>query len=367
VRYVDGRTFFRCSAKNFKLLRPPARKSGCRLKIVKKSGLPFIIRRYSARKAMVLGLLMFIGLIIYMTSFIWLVTVSGTNRLETAELLAKLHELGVAPGLFKRGLDPREIEEELMAAFPILSFANVAIKGTRAQLSVVETIHNKEFIDRSVPCDIIAAKDGIIVEVATEAGRPLVRPGDVVQAGDVLVSGELRAGAEDTGYQSYFVHAVSRVTAKRFYEYVFDVPLTYVIKSFTGKTSRNYGIILFDQKIYLENAASPFVNYDVKTEQTRLNFGADYPLPVIYFSETFCEFLPVTVRRDVGEAEIMGQTVVNARLMRELPEGSEVVGIEFIFEENENVLIVSAVAAVLEIISEQRPLFVQREAEIFEE
>jgi similar to stage IV sporulation protein len=367
VRYNEGRTFFCCSIKGFKLLRPPAVKSGSKLKIVRKSGLPFILRRYRSRKAMLLGMLAFVGLMLYLTSFIWLVNVSGNDRLETGELLAKLHELGVAPGLFKRGLDPREIEEELMAAFPALSFSSLEIKGTMARLNVVETIHNKEFVDRSLPCDVIAAKDGIIAEIATEAGRPLVRPGDVVRAGDVLVSGELRAGTDDMGYQSYYVHAVSKVTAKRFYEYVFDVPLTYIIKSFTGNVKRDYGIMLFNQKIYLENSASPFDNYDVRVDESRLNFGANYPLPVVYFKETFREFIPVTVARGVGEAEIMGQTIVNARLLRELPEGSEVVSAALSYTQNGDVLNVSAVVTVLEVISEQRILEIPQIIEIPEE
>ncbi|MCL2702993.1 MAG: sporulation protein YqfD [Defluviitaleaceae bacterium] len=356
VREKDGRTFLCVSVKGFRLMRQPAKKSGCKLKIVKKTGLPFILYRYRKRKVLALGLLLFIGLMVYLTSFLWLVTVSGNNLLETPALLGKLRELGVAAGLTKSGLNVREIEEELMAGFPNIAFANLRVKGTRAQLSIVETIQRKDFVDKSAPCDVVAAKDGLIHEIATDAGRPLVRPGDVVQAGDVLVSGELKAGADDTGYQSYFVHASSKVTAKLFYEYVFDVPLTYIIKSFTGNVKRNYGIILFNQKIYLEKSPSPFTNYDVKAEENRFNFGPDYPLPAAYFTDTFREFIPVTAHRTVEEAEIMGQTIVASRLLRELPPGSEVVSTEMSYERKDDVLVVSAVVAVLEVISEQRPL-----------
>jgi len=356
VCQIDGRTYFCVSIKAFRLLRIPAKKSGSRLKIAKKSGLPFILHRYTKRKAYLLGIALFAAMLLYLTSFIWLVTIDGNDIIEDAELQARLRGLGVAPGLHKRGLDAREIEEELMAAFPNLSFANLQIRGTRAAVSVVETIRPQAHVDPGIPSDIIAARDGIIVEVATTAGRPLVRPGDVVSAGDVLVSGELRVGVDDYSYQSYFVHAEGRVTARRYHEHIIHIPLTYTVKNFTGNVMRNYGIILFEQKVYLRNAASPFTNYEMTTEINRMSFGADYPLPVAYFTESFREFVPTETRRSFEEAEIMGRTVLDSRLMRELPEDSQVLAIDIAVEEVNDVLVITAHVAVVEAIGENREI-----------
>ena len=354
VRSVEGHTQFRVSIKGFRLLHHCARKSGCRLKIVEKFGLPFVLNRYRGRKFLVIGLLLFVGLIWYLTTFMWLVSVSGNNRIETEAILSRMAALGVSVGERKSGLDPREIEEALMLSFPTLAFANLQIRGTHARLEVVETIQNREAEDTG-PGDVIAAKDGIIVQIATEAGRPLFQPGDVVQAGDVLVSGEIRVG-EDGNYTSYFVRASSKVTAKRFYEYIFDVPLTYIIKSFTGNLMRNYGIILFDQKIYLRNLSSPFENYEIRTDENRLNFGADYPLPAAFFTETFKEFTPITAQRSVEEGLIMAQTIIASRLARELMGDSEVLETEITYEQREDVLTITARVEVVEIIGIQRPL-----------
>lgn len=355
VSHVDGLTRFHVSIKGFRLLLYCAKKSGCRLKIHKKTGIPFILRRYKGRKILALGLFLAIGLIWYLGSFVWLITITGNSRLESGEITAKLSELGVFVGARRSNIVLRDIEEGLMAAFPTMAFTNLRITGTHARLEVVEALQRGGDEDTG-PGNVVAVKDGIIHQIATEAGRPLVRPGDVVTAGDILVSGELRVGDEYGNYQSYFVRASSRVTAKRFYEYVFDVPLTFSVKSFTGNVTRNYGIILFDQKIYLRNLKSPFVNYDIRLDENRLSFGPNYPLPAAFFTETFREYHPTLRHRSVEEAVIMGQTIIASRLSRELIEGSEVIETAIAYTQNEDSITVTATVTALEVIGVQRPL-----------
>ncbi|MDR1703089.1 MAG: sporulation protein YqfD [Clostridiales bacterium] len=349
----EGRLRISCSIKGFKLLRYCSKKSGCKLRIVHKAGLPFILFRYKKRRFLMLGFAAFIGLAIYLTSFIWLVTVDGNERLETKALLDKLAEMGVSSGNHKSGLVLRDIERALMAAFPEIVWVNLDIKGTRARLSVVEGIVPPRPVETGQPCDIVAAKDGIITSMATELGRPMFQPGDVVKAGDVLVSGEVVVGSDEYGFTSYFVRASSVVLARRYYEYNFEVPLAYVIKSFTGNVKRNYGIILFDRQLFLENSKSPYLNYDIVSSENRLHFGEDYPLPAVWFENNYREFIPITVRRSLEEAKIMSRTIVNARILRELPVDTEITDMEFYYVVDKDVLYVSAVVTAVENIGVQ--------------
>jgi similar to stage IV sporulation protein len=352
----EGRLTVSCSIKGFKLLRYCSKKSGCKLRIVRKKGLPFTIFRYKKRLFLPLGFAVFIGLAIYLTSFIWLVTVEGNERLETAALLDKLNELGVYPGKYKSGLLLRDIERELMAAFPEIIWTNLDIKGTHAALRVAEGIKPPRAVETGQPCDIVATKDGVIISMATELGRPMFVPGDVVKAGDVLVSGEVVVGSDEYGFTSYFVRASSVVLAKRYYEYNFEVPLAYVIKSFTGNVKRNYGIILFERQLYLENSKSPYVNYDIVSSENRLRFGENYPLPAVWFEDKYKEFIPTTVHRSLEEAEILARTIVNARIARELPEDTEITDVEYRYVVEKDVMYVSAIVTAVENIGVQAGL-----------
>ncbi|MCL2407780.1 MAG: sporulation protein YqfD [Defluviitaleaceae bacterium] len=360
----QGRTFFNCSIKAFRLLHPAAKKSGVRLRIRRKQGLPFILHKNRRRKPWIIGAALFMALFMFLSSFVWLVEITGNDTIGSEDLRIVLQQQGVAPGLFRRRISPREVEGAVMAAFTNISYANVTIHGTRAVLSVVETIRPPQIsVDRGIPADVIAAKDGIIHDMATEAGRPLVRPGDVVAAGDVLVSGELRVGTDYGEVHSYFVHAEARVTARRYVEYIFDVPLYFTSKNFTGNQMRNYGIIVFNTKIYLENAPSPFINYELSHSESRMSFGRNHPMPFAFFYDIFREFIPETEERTVDEALIMGQTIITSRLNRELGEGSfEVLNIEMAYEETDENVRVTAVITILEVISMQREIVPEIEA-----
>jgi similar to stage IV sporulation protein len=360
----EGRLTISCTVKGFKLLRYCSKKSGCKLRIVRRAGLPFIMHRYKKRRFLVLGFAAFLGLAVYLTSFIWLVTVEGNERLESKALLDKLAEMGVSSGNYKSGLVLRDIERGLMAAFPEIIWTNLEIKGTRAVLTVAEGIKPPRPVEtvteQGRPCDIVAAKDGVIISMATELGRPMFQPGDVVKAGDVLVSGEVVVGSDEYGFTSYFVRASSVVLARRYYEYNFEVPLAYVIKSFTGNVKRNYGIILFDRQLYLENSESPFVNYDIVSSENRLRFGDDYPLPAVWFEDKYREFIPTTVRRSLEEAEILGRTIINARILRELPADTEITDVEFHYVVDGDIMYVSAVVTAVENIGVPKELAAER-------
>jgi hypothetical protein len=118
----------------------------------------------------------------------------------------------------------------------------------------------------------------------------------------------------------------------------------------------NYGIIFFEQKIYIRNSDSPFASYVMTHEVNRVNFGADYPLPFAFFSDTFREFVPEETRRSHEEAEIMGRTALDARLLRDLPEDSRVLDIEITAEEMGDALVITALVAVIEPIGESRTI-----------
>lgn len=352
VTFAEGAVRFSVAIKDFWNLRPAAKKCRCSLRIVRKAGLPFFIRRHRKRASLVVGAALFIALICWVTSFIWLVTVTGNDRLESAAILSELEALGVRVGGKKGGVNLRDVERGLLKAMPDIAWVNVAIKGTRAAVTLVETLPKAKPAEISGFCDIVAAKDGVIISMATEAGKPLVRPGDVVRAGDVLVSGELTAGDEDTGIQTYYIRAVSEIQARRYYEYVFDVPLLYTIKSFTGNVKRDYGIILGDKTLYLNTTDSPYENFERSVDMNRLSFGADYPLPVSLFTVMYREFIPVTVHRSLEEAEIMGATIVSARIKRELTNVTEIEATDITYTVNGDFLTVSAKITAAERIDE---------------
>ena len=75
------------SIKGFKLLKNYARKTGCKIKILKKYGLPFKIYKYKKRKIFALGLLAIIILLCLFSSFIWRINILGNKKISSEKIL----------------------------------------------------------------------------------------------------------------------------------------------------------------------------------------------------------------------------------------------------------------------------------------
>lgn len=86
-RQKNSKMTLKVSIKGFRMLKPIAKKTGCRVKILKKHGLPFLINRYKSRKTFLLGAALFIVLFYIMTSFVWTIEVTGNKKLNHRLLL----------------------------------------------------------------------------------------------------------------------------------------------------------------------------------------------------------------------------------------------------------------------------------------
>ena len=75
-----------------------------------------------------------------------------------------------------------------------MQWVGVNTAGCVASITVRERDEVTDIHDKSIPCRIVARKDGIIQEITVLSGTPLCKVGQGVKAGDVLVSGYTDCG-----------------------------------------------------------------------------------------------------------------------------------------------------------------------------
>ncbi len=175
------------SLASFRELRPLLRKARCRLRIHRKVGFPFVSYRLRRRRGLVAGALLFVAFLYLATSVVWYVRVSGTSRLEKAEVLALVDKLGVRPGAWKRRLDLSELGEELPRRHSGIAWAGFELRGIMLEIEIVE--HLPGVVADHRPADIIASKDGLIERMVVIEGKAAVDVGDTVSEGDLLIAG----------------------------------------------------------------------------------------------------------------------------------------------------------------------------------
>ncbi|TCT17055.1 hypothetical protein EDC18_101351 [Natranaerovirga pectinivora] len=274
-----GGYIFNISVSGYRLLKPFVKKTGTKIKILDKIGLPFFFYKYRKRKLFFLGIGIFASFLYILSLFIWKIEIVG-NYSYTKEMLTKyLSTNSYSVGMWKNNVIGSEIEQKMMMDFQDIAWVSVEVKGTRMILNMQETLERHQFVSEDLPADIVADKEGIITSIVTRRGMPQVVQGDVVKEGDILVSGDILIKMEEVLRDVEFTHSDADIYAKTIYDYNKVLSLDYREKVFTGKVSKGYAFSLFNNKVTMYHPKIKFDKYDKIVKNDTVRIGKDFYLP----------------------------------------------------------------------------------------
>lgn len=172
----------------FRGLRPVARTSRSRVRILRRQGLPFAAARVRRRPVLLAGALACAGFLLWMTGHLWTVQVrvTGPQYLDGRAVAAVAAEAGLKRGVWKRRVNLEEVRQHLARRLPEASWVVIRVQGTRAIVEVVEKAAERP-LPRPPCVNLVARKAGVIEQVIPFQGEPAVRQGDVVRPGDLLI------------------------------------------------------------------------------------------------------------------------------------------------------------------------------------
>jgi similar to stage IV sporulation protein len=311
------------SIKGFKLLRPIAKKTKCRVRIFRKKGVPFILNRYKARKTFFVGALIFVLVFFTFTSFIWSIEINGNKKIESQMILEHLSKYGVKPGEVKYGINTDQIVNYLMMDIKDFAWVGVTVKGTKIKIDVAERVNPPDLIEKEIPCDIVAKKDGVIKAVIAKAGYEKVKEGDTVVKGQILISGNVPNKDEKIAPRQ--VHALGTVNARTWYEKECIVNTRVIDKERTGKIKNFYSAGIFMKKINIFHSNVPFENYDKIEIVKKISIGQDIVLPFELDIERYYENKLSERQIDLDEAKKNAEDLAYKQALEEVPENAEIV------------------------------------------
>lgn len=285
-RDLSGCVTFVIYRRNFKRLLPVVRRSHVRIHIIEKRGLPHRTLRYRRRFGLVLGAAVIL-LCIYLSSlYIWNIDVSGCESISSQEVLTLLSENGFSAGKLKSKFNIREIENSFLQNNDKISWISINIKGTSAFVEIREKSEKPELVDAGEPCSIYAARDGVIASVSDYMGYSLVKPGDTVTAGDLVVSGDY---TDKYGVQ-YKLHSYAKVMAYTTHTKTVTVPFKSVEHIRTGRVKNKYSLkfIRFNVPLYF-NEKIIYNNYDTTKSEKALRLTDSFVLPISLLKTTYTE------------------------------------------------------------------------------
>ncbi len=155
--------------------------------ISERVGLPQII--YSNRKKYGVFASLAVCLLLFLFSMgrVWDIRVTGAAEAVESEVLSALSEKGIKTGIRFRSFDFSETENSLKNACPSVAWVNAHRRGTVLYLHVIENEAGSKG-EQAPLCNIVASEDCVITSVSPSSGVAMVKPGDSVRKGDLLIS-----------------------------------------------------------------------------------------------------------------------------------------------------------------------------------
>lgn len=248
-----------------------------------------ILKRWS----LPLGAFLACGLIIGLLGRVWVIRVENAGPYE-GEVKAVLQEMGVQAGVSKSGVSLSALREKLEWRLPQIQWAHARWDGVALVVRLERGASPPPDDSGDGRMDVVAESDGCIRRLTAYAGTPLVKPGDMVKAGQVLIRGEEK-GKDGAAVP---VRARGEALASVWYAVRVRVPLTYLRSSPTGRfasrrviASPFYSLSFTDTPDYL--------TCDV--EKTALPLGGAWA-PIWLEKETYAEAALEKTSRDQEEA-----------------------------------------------------------------
>jgi len=327
------------SIEGFKSLRRIARKTGCRVRIIRKRGLPFALRRSKGRYGFVGGLVACLFAILFVASHVWFVQVSGVDgQSKVQEILDAAAEFGLKPGATISGIDQKQIELGILAKVDYVSWVRLRMQGTRVIVDVIEkTLPPVVHEEQSGPCHLVAGEAGVIKSILVYMGEPAVKVGDKVLRGQILIEGRLKGppaplppGQPPPPRPPTIdrpVRAAGRVFALVTRDLTVGEPYIQWMKVRSGRTySRRAIRVPGSDIIWTGRKPVPFKEYDSIFQSHPLTWR-NIPLPVESITETFYEV--ERVKTEIGQPEARSNARERAfsSLRREVPAEADVLDV----------------------------------------
>ncbi len=338
-----------CPARQYRRLRSPARRAGMRMHVTERHGSPFFIHRYRARSGLLVGLVISVLLLRFLSSRVWVIEVRGNEKVDSETIAKVMEGYGVREGADLSHLDINALQIDAMNKLPDLSWCVVNLQGSIAYIEVTERVPKPEINTTQVPSNIKSTADGRILSVEVYSGQAMVKTGDAVVKGMLLVSGvvESKVGA-------VLQRSQAKILAQTTHTLEVTLPLTETKMLPTGRVITRPSLHFFslDMPWYTDGPIDG--EYTLVSEKNRLQAnGIHLPLGISF--DRYVLLAPTEVIHTQEEAYTLTMEALGDKLNSEL-KGAEITASDIKGEVRDGVYVLTGNYTCVENICAEEPL-----------
>ena len=315
----ESETAFSCTLtkSDAAALRKLAATQGSRCETLARRGAPFFLYRFRRRYALLASLALVSALLFFGSFFIWEFDIEGEAPYSEEQILRVLSEEGVHLGTYGRGIDSELLRNRVLLRLPELSWLSVNVSGCRAHVQVRPRIHAPALIGDLPPQNIVARRNGVVTNIASQGGKAVVHTGSTVEKGELLISGYVDYG----GSAVKLLPAAGRVEARTWYTLTTSLSMTRTEKQREEKTRHSLSLIFGTKRIKI------FGRTGICTEQCDTIISRKHwhlfslPLPVVSVWESRSGYTLRELSPTEATLKSEGEELLRAYLLSVLNDG----------------------------------------------
>lgn len=274
-----------------------------------------------SRLGIVIGICAVAMTAVFCTQFVTRVSVDGVRdaalRLEINSLL---EDRGIQRGGNVGAIDCDGLAKELLSLEGI-AFASVKKSGGHVSIYVKEELNPAEF-EEIADSSVKAKKRAVVTRIIVDGGAAVVKYGDVVSAGDVLIDGYTEYGEDKIPVQ-----AAGEVWGKVYYQKkLYFADTTYVHEY--GRTKTVTKLSFFG--ITPKTPSSKFEKYELSIRVSENDFFVPYRV----FTYEFREISPVEVENSATDDDL--KRLAYSQVIAEIDTAVKVLDTYFEIERTQN-------------------------------
>ena len=274
IRRLGDSVCAKTTVDGYRAIRGAAKKSGMRVRLTARHGLPFFIFRHRFRSGLLIGAALFFILLAALSGRVWIIEVSGNSAVSGAEILECFETAGLRTGKKISGLNTAEIRSSAVSSLKGISRAAINISGCTAVIEVRESRISPKIEKRGGPANIVASKDGQVQIIEPYRGTPAVKSGRTVTAGDLLISGVTQSRTDSNIFSAADGYVVATTSIKT------EVSVPMSAKSLIPVRKRRYSLYILGMEFPPQKKNESGGYYLCKKYMTaggkRLPFGIFY-------------------------------------------------------------------------------------------
>ena len=150
------------SIRDFRTLRRHMGRTGCRVHILRKRGLPFLAARLRPRTALWGGAVFAAALCWLLGTHVWAIQTEIAPAIDETAVMQQLSEMGVRIGMPIKKLNTRQIRWKMMQLQPNITFVSLNLRCNSLTVVAYGSTDPPEVLDEHAITKVVAARDGVV-------------------------------------------------------------------------------------------------------------------------------------------------------------------------------------------------------------